>query len=150
MHYQSTIDRFWSKVDKSGACWLWKASISSTGYGKFTINGVKIYAHRFAYELVNELLPDYAQRGLELDHLCRNRSCVRPQHLELVTKRENILRGTGFAAREAMKTQCPKGHPYDLFNTYITTAGTRACRACQREHSRIYEQRKRGVRLASS
>lgn len=95
-------DRFWSKVDKSGTCWLWTASIRATGYGQFRVGKRTRDAHRVAWELTNGSVPD----GLQLDHLCRNRACVRPDHLEPVTQRENILRGTAPTAVNAVKTHC--------------------------------------------
>lgn len=124
--------RFWSKVDKDGAngCWLWTAG-TTRGYGMFSAipdaEGKKHtrVAHRWLWEQVNGPVP----AGLELDHLCRVRHCVNPDHLEPVTKRENILRGTGFSARHAAKTHCPRGHAYDEANTGMAR-GQRYCRQC--------------------
>jgi hypothetical protein len=127
------IDRFWSKVDKSGDCWLWRACRTWDGYGEFAVQQVTgkwriVRAHRFAYELTHGPIPD----GLQIDHLCRNRACVNSAHMELVTQRINILRGNSFSAREAARTHCPHGHPYDLLNTYADKRGKRYCRACNR------------------
>jgi len=87
------MERFWSKVEKTVSCWLWTAS-TRRGYGQFVINNKPTPAHRFAYEQLVGDIP----RGLQLDHLCRVRNCVNPEHLEPVTSRENILRGEGICA----------------------------------------------------
>ena len=123
--------RFWAKVDKGGPlwqgtpCWLWTAWVDRYGYGRFNLSkGVAVAAHRFAYELLGLEIP----LGLTLDHLCRNRPCVNPQHMEPVTNRENILRGVGLAALNAAKSCCPKGHPY-----FVSSDGKRRCRTCHGE-----------------
>ena len=125
-------DRFWAKVDKTGECWLWIGSCNHKGYGVFRVAGRLVKAHRFAYELLVGPIPD----GLTLDHLCRVRRCVNPAHLESVTNYENILRGDSFSARNAVKTHCPHGHPYDDANTYVSPSGRRSCRECSRGKDR--------------
>lgn len=132
------VDRFWAKVDKSGECWEWTASRAGGGYGSFTVNGRGQPAHKFAYELLAGPVP----AGLVLDHLCRNRICVRPDHLEPVTERENILRGESEPAKNARKTHCHKGHKFTPETTYIYAAsGFRMCRLCRRE----WEQARRSA-----
>src|SRR3990167_1013039 len=151
MQVQSTIPsfgdprlpmRFWSKVNPDGPipvhrpdlgpCWVWTAGLYRNGYAQFQAgsrsDGTRkmVYGHRLAYEhLVGSFPP-----GLQADHLCRNHPCVRPSHIEAVTRRENILRGTGASARAARATACPQGHPYDEPNTYRAPKGGRYCRAC--------------------
>ena len=81
--------RFWEKVDKTDTCWLWVASCGEYGYGQYKFDGYNYRAHRYSYELKYGNIPD----GLVLDHLCRNVKCVNPDHLEIVSVRENIVRG---------------------------------------------------------
>lgn len=123
-------ERFWLRVDKTDKCWLWTGPPRPDGYGQ-TWDGERVWlSHRYAWFLVNGPVP----KGLELDHLCRVRACVNPAHLEPVTHRENILRGTAPAALHAKKTHCPKGHPYSPENTYRRKSGrqegARVCRTC--------------------
>lgn len=119
--------RFWAKVEPTGFCWNWAAPPNSTGYGQFApIRGRKVLAHRFAYEALIGPIAD----GLYLDHLCRNRLCVNPDHLEPVTNRENLLRGFGFSAQNARKTECDHGHRLAGDNLKIDSEGYRRCRAC--------------------
>lgn len=133
--------RFWAKVDRRGAdeCWLWNGPRNSEGYGTFYVDGRVPGAHRYAYEQTIGPIPP----GLQLDHLCRNTSCVNPSHLEPVTGRENILRGQGVAARNARKTHCKRGHEFTPENTYIFPNGRwRQCRTCMRE---VYAPRRKAA-----
>jgi len=124
----TTERRFLAKVapmmDDRG-CWEWTGYRNPKGYGVFRSSvesgGSLNLAHRYAYALYKGAIPP----GLTLDHLCRNRSCVKPGHLEPVTQHENILRGNSPPAVCAKKTQCPKGHPYDMKDN------GRRCRACR-------------------
>lgn len=123
-------ERFWAKVTKQpdDGCWLWAGALSPAGYGRFDVGSRNVRAHRWAYEEERGPIPE----GLSLDHLCRTRRCVRPGHLEPVTQRENVLRGEGFAAVNARKTHCPRGHPLSGENLYRNHRGWRQCRACNR------------------
>jgi hypothetical protein len=137
------MDRFMSKVDKAGPipdyrpdlgpCWLWTGFIADTGYGKFTVGATSPRgAHRWLWEQIN----GPASSKLHIDHLCRVRRCVNPDHLELVTHSENIRRGA-HPRYNSLKTHCPQGHPYDEANTYWNVKGTsRSCRTCERERNR--------------
>ena len=101
-------ERFWAKVALlSSDCWEWRGALSSKGYGNFGVgNGRTGHSHRVAYlALIGDIPPQ-----LELDHLCRNRACVNPAHLEAVSGRVNNLRGTSPAALRARRTHCPRGH----------------------------------------
>ncbi len=126
------ITRFWEKVEASpDDCWNWTASKGFFGHGSFWDGTRSVRAHRFSWEQVNGVIPE----GFELDHLCKNPPCVNPQHLEVVTRSENIMRGRApeiNRQRQLSKTHCPHGHAYDRENTYIRPDnGVRLCRACR-------------------
>lgn len=135
-------ERFWRKVRKTKTCWLWTACQNGTGYGEMNIGagraeaGLKALAHRMSYEMCIGKIP----KGLTIDHLCRNTLCVRPSHLEAVTLRENILRGTGFAAVNSRKTHCSKGHSYTGENLFVNVRGDRGCRICENANQRKYRR----------
>ncbi len=129
-------NRFWSKVDKSGDCWEWRAAVVTRGYGVFRVAGRNVVAHRLAWSLsIGPCPPE-----LEIDHLCRNTSCVNPAHLEAVTGTENRRREAG--ARPVNQV-CARGHPRHEANIYWAPDGSRNCRVCQRARSAAYERRKR-------
>jgi hypothetical protein len=124
-------------------CHLWQGFIDPAGYGHIGTGNRVQTVHRVAWELVNGPIPD----GLELDHLCRVRSCVNPAHLEPVTPKENYARSTareGQARRAAGVTHCPQGHPYNEANTYRRD-NKRKCRACHRAVERIKYRRLNGL-----
>lgn len=136
------VEQFWEHVSKTEGCWLWTGGLDSDGYGKLKFEGRWVRAYRLAYELEIGPIPN----GLTLDHLCRVRACVRPSHLEPVTRGTNTHRSPiAHAAINARKTNCPKGHPLDASNTYGWRDGSRACRTCRNEASRRYRERKAGV-----
>lgn len=129
--------RFAAKVEFSDTgCWLWQGAAGPNGYGGVRVNGRQLSAHRRSYELLVGPIPD----GLELDHLCRTRTCVNPDHLEPVTHQENVLRGDAPSAHNARKTHCKKGHAFDEANTRWRTGAKagRVCRACVRARSARY------------
>lgn len=111
------MKRFWDKVNKRGGihpvlktrCWLWTAGKTGAGYGAFKLAGRTLGAHVLSFLWSGEVIP----WGFELDHLCRHRDCVRPDHLEAVTHAENTRRGENFIAVHAAKTVCKRGHEFD-------------------------------------
>lgn len=135
--------RFWLRVKKGPGCWEWGGPPASTGYGQFGHDGRSDKAHRFAYESAVGPIP----AGYEIDHLCRNRICVRPDHLEAVPPRVNNLRSESPAALNARKTHCVHGHPFDELNTYMppNRPNNRQCRTCYHQryllHKAELEQR---------
>lgn len=132
--------RFWDKIHFPfpSECWEWKAQIQPNGYGRFNIHRIALYAHRVAYELAIGSIPD----GLVLDHICRNRKCVRPSHLEPVTPKENLLRGERpfIIPYNSKKTHCKRGHVFNEKNTYYYANGSRICRVCGKLRARKYRK----------
>lgn len=126
------LDRFMEKVDRTGDCWIWTASLDASGYGKFmsksrNVGGRTIHAHRWSYEHFVGPIPP----GLTLDHLCRNKSCVNPAHLEPCTIGENTRRSpTTLPGSNVRKTHCPQGHPYAGDNLIINVRRGRPNRRC--------------------
>ena len=135
--------RFWYDVRSIGAgsddCWEWAGYRHPRGYGRFVANGKGFQAHRYAYEQVVGPIPD----GMQIDHLCRNRACVNPVHLEPVSNRTNSLRGEGPTAENARKTECIRGHALTPDNVYvIPSTGSRACRRCGIERTIAWRKKR--------
>lgn len=121
--------RFTQKVEITPTCWNWKACITKDGYGYFRTENGMSFAHRVAYEHHHGIK---IKSGLEIDHLCRNRKCVNPAHLEVVTKYENWIRGFSFSKINKMKTHCLRGHPLSGDNLGVGNKRPRVCKACDR------------------
>ena len=132
---------FWPRVDRTESCWVWQGTRFQSGYGAFQLDGRLQRAHRLAYETLVGRIPD----GLQLDHLCRNRPCVNPGHLEPVTPRTNVRRSEGPPAMNARKVACSRGHAFTPENTYFGRDG-RHCRPC----ARMTETARRAKRRESS
>lgn len=136
------IDRFFSHVEKTEACWLWIGYRNRQGYGRFGVGSRVVYAHRWLYEQSIGPVPS----GLDLDHLCRQKACVNPAHLEPVTRGENLRRGDGprlRAAHFAARRHCKRGHELTPENTYRDAKGHRVCRACVRLKTRAWAKANR-------
>lgn len=140
-------ERLWAKVARCAddECWQWTASTNGIGYGKIHRAGKYLSAHRVVYELVNGPIHE----GLEIDHLCNNRGCVNPAHLEAVPHVVNVLRSDSPASRNALKTRCPHGHEYTEQNTLIDGGG-RKCRECVRQRQQGYDQRRRLIKTGKT
>lgn len=129
-------ERFWRYVEKTDGCWNWTGYLNATGYGRLNIRrGVDRLAHRVSLAIHRGLdLEGWQYGDLVVDHTCRNRACVNPDHLRIVTQKTNALENSvGVAAMNAVKTHCPKGHAYDDANTvWVRSHGnpSRQCRAC--------------------
>lgn len=147
MKARSLKDRFAEKwMPGEDGCWQWTGAIElSQGYGQIRTGGPgggrRTRAHRVAYELYVGPIPE----GLQIDHLCRNRGCVNPSHLEAVDSRTNTLRGEGISAQYARRTICGKGHSLEGENLYWATPKNanrpvRQCRECSREKRRAWER----------
>jgi hypothetical protein len=139
----------WERVEKTETCWLWRGETSRKGYGRVAVGRQskgsrrRFTAHRLLYEALVGPIPD----GLTLDHLCRNRICVRPEHLEPVTAAVNNLRGYSPTAINAAKTHCIRGHEFNPANTGIgNKPGHRYCKACKRMTDAV--RVRRGAKLA--
>lgn len=126
--------KFWSKVVQGGGCWVWAGMHSDRGYGAFMAEGKRYMAHRVAYALTfGDPSPE-----MDVDHLCRNRGCCNPAHLEAVTHRENLLRGNGFAGRNSRKNHCAQGHEFTPENTGLNARGYRQCQTCKNAKTKVY------------
>ena len=119
-------------------CWLWLGATNAKGYGhiRSVENGPLISVHRVAYELANGAVPE----GLEVDHLCFERACLNPDHLEAISHTDNVRRGRH--NQNHGKAECINGHAFDDANTSIDSLGKRVCKTCARDRMRAHRARK--------
>ena len=134
--------RFESKINRTDHCWLWTGCVGTKGYGYARSDGRNALAHRVAWQMYRGEIPS----GLQIDHLCRNRKCVRPEHMELVTIRTNVLRGIGLSAINARKTHCIRGHEFIGENVKIWN-GYRLCVPCRKAYKHSYDMAAKSRRL---
>lgn len=138
----SAYDRVMTRVSKeSNGCWLWTGPLLR-GYGRIFVR--RDIGRRQVHRIVWEHLRGEIAPGLQLDHLCRHRHCVNPEHLEPVTPRENTLRSEAFTAKNAQKTSCSRGHPFTPENTYRWRQG-RCCRICLRATQRRWVDKRKAA-----
>jgi hypothetical protein len=130
--HAAVAERLLAKIEPASwwACWRWTGYVGPGGYGSINVERTPRPVHRISYELAYGPVP----AGLQLDHLCRNRACANPLHLEAVTQQVNILRGIG-GINTRSKTHCPHGHPYSGSNLMFTRDGRRRCRKCKNDDS---------------
>lgn len=153
LRHEPLVTRLAARIDWPGnddECWPWRGNLWR-GYGRIMVNYRNVRAHRVAYEILVGPIP----AGLELDHLCHNRdllcpggftcphrACCNPAHLEAVSTSTNILRGMSPAAKNARKSECGRGHAFTPGNSYISSRGTRQCRACHNARQRVRRERR--------
>lgn len=132
-------ERFWAKVEKTETCWNWTAVKVTGGYGLFRGGpGAKKLAHRWIWEATVGPIPE----GYQVDHLCKNPSCVNPAHLEPVPPRTNWERSNAVTRINALKTHCKRGHEFTPENTATYSRGNRTCRQCGKDRYRATYRRK--------
>lgn len=132
---------------RKGVCWEWFAGKSSSGYGYMIVSGKSKSVHRISWEVHRGPIPS----GMWLDHLCHNRACVNPDHLRLVTPRQNALENNnGLSAQNILKTHCDNGHEFTPENTHIRRRSAksinlrRVCRICGMMGTRKYRAKING------
>lgn len=135
------MDKFINKIEKTESCWNWIGEIKNTGYGSFYEKGKSYAAHRLVYEALVKKIPF----GKVIDHLCRNRRCVNPDHLEVVSSTENILRGNWMSGINVRKKECKHGHPFSIENTIFRKRENskywRVCRECKSRINTVYQRK---------
>lgn len=144
---KSAIERFEAGIakQKETGCWLWRKHIIWNGYGQFYADGKLWRAHRWSWEFYRGKIPD----GMHVDHLCRVRHCVNPDHLRIVTNAENVLCGIGWTAQNARKTHCIRGHEFTKENTLERGTEKNRWRVCITCRNSYRERRKSKLNGAS-
>jgi hypothetical protein len=159
LHYEHM--RKWGKFDRTiydkiaekyiiddNGCWLWQKTMGMDGYSRITIAGKIQSLHRVMYIHAKGKIP----AGLVIDHLCRVRHCINPDHLEAVTSGENVMRGIGPTARNKQKTHCIRGHELIAKNLAVSELkkGHRICKICIMIRYRKYQERNKNAKLCQA
>lgn len=144
IHNLQQDQRFMAKVsiDSNTGCWNWTGSTNWGGYARITRGNKSQSAHRYAYMFIHGPVSS----SLDLDHLCRNRRCVNPHHLDPVTRKENLYRGKTLTASRAAQTHCKRGHELKGSNLELLRNGTRRCKACKNQLTAEYRATEEGRR----
>jgi len=142
---ENSIDDILNRLDIiwPTACWEWIGG-RSYGYGRCSFQGIDgITVHKLVYEYYKGPIP----KGLEPHHRCKNKVCANPDHMEILTRKEHLLRHSSPTAINSRKTHCPQGHPLSGSNLYIYPSGSRGCQECMRNHSRKYQRQKNSSKV---
>lgn len=138
---ESELERLFAKIvaDPATGCWNWNGCRAGRGYGQIKFRRRMVYVHRLMYAWVFSPLPTGIGKHIPtVDHMCENLLCCNPLHLQVLSQRDNILKGGSISAKYALRTHCKKGHPLDGMN-----AKSRYCKTCNRASANAYLQRKR-------
>ena len=150
---RNRFDEKWMPEPNTG-CWLWTAA-NNRGYGLIGLSAKEgpVSAHSVAMYLYRGVPLWTSNKDMHWDHVCRTPSCVNPDHLRLISNKENVLCGNGPSAKNLKKTHCNKGHEFTLQNTAIRTRSDgrklRRCRECEKIQSKSYHERNREKCLAN-
>lgn len=146
---EDNVNRFWSKVKKTDACWEWTAHTNKSGYCYFKWNGSKYLVHRISMWLSGKIKLTFEDHSSVVDHICKNKVCVNPLHLRVVSQRVNSLENSnGIGAINSKKTHCLNGHQFSKENTRIAKSkNERICRTCRKERAQKYRDKLRLINV---
>ena len=144
------LARLEARFNRTAGCWIWTGKVDNTGYGSFGMRDNGKSRTRSAHKIVYEVFVGKVPDGMQLDHLCRTPLCVNPEHLEVVTPRENTMRSNGLAAVNARKTHCKWGHEFTADNTYVPAKrpNRRYCKICRSEAVKKYKNKSQAYKKA--